>query len=221
MSDQNGKATKPKIHIYVLSKLTFADVTDWRKIMKGLRGGRKGMFWSYKPLREGAYRMAAEKNHDATAIYTDVANLAQRAGGDRCRKANVAALKTFEARFLPRIESAESNFMATAEYPVDFGEVQLIGGPHFSVRDADGEKRYIYLHPSHWGEPEVSAFCELLTVVVEERWRATAKDVWFLDLRSGRRVAWNSPKKLVRRKCKQAAEFLVAFQAANLADDEV
>jgi hypothetical protein len=211
---------KPTVHIYLLSKLAFADVTDWRRIMRDLRGGRKGMFWSYKPLREGAYRMVAKEDPDIAAIYADVASLAERAGGDRCRRANVSALKTFESSFLPKIQGAGTSFMSGAEQPVDFGEVRLIGGPHFSVHDIDGDERYVYLHPSNWKEEEVYAFCELLTVVLEGRWDANARDVWFLDLRSGQRVRWNTSKKLVRRKCRQAAEFLVALQSANLAEGE-
>src|SRR6266851_8335375 len=95
---------KPIVHIYLLSRLAFADVTDWQKIMKQLREGRKSMFWSYKPLREGAFQMVSEKNEDNNAIYNSVGLLAERAGGDRCRKANLAALAKFESRFLPQIE---------------------------------------------------------------------------------------------------------------------
>jgi hypothetical protein len=220
MPPPKNQITKPKVHIYLLSKLAFADVTDWRKIMRDLRQGRRGMYWSYKPLREGAYRMAAEENPDVRAIYSDVASLAEKAGGDRCRIANVAALKTFEKKFLDGITSVRSNFMQGAEQPVEFGEVELVGGPHFSILDADGIERYVYLHPSNWKGEEVNAFCELLTVVVEKRRQASARDVWFLDLRLGQKVPWNSSKKLVRRKCEQAAEFLVAFQAANLPEEE-
>jgi hypothetical protein len=211
---------KPDIHIYLLSRLAFADVTDWRRIISQLREGRKNMYWSYKPLREGALRMAGRKGENPKPIYASVANLAQRAGGDRCRSANVAALETFEMIFLPQIERVNSNFMEGGERPVDFGGVRLIGGPHFSVIDAGGRERYVYLHPSRWKDQEVTAFCELLTVVAERRFRADARDIWFLDLRRGERVPWTAPKRLVRRKCQSAAEFLVAFQAANLAEDE-
>jgi hypothetical protein len=211
---------KPNVHIYLLSRLVFADVTDWQKIMKQLREGRKSMFWSYKPLREGAFQMASDKNADNNAIYTSVAQLAERAGGDRCRKANLAALAKFENVFLSHIEKVKSNFMGGDEQPVDFGEVQLIGGPHFSVTDAGGKEKWLYLHPSKWTDEEVTAFCELLTVIGEKRYKSNARDIWFLDLRTGERVPWTSSKKLVRRKCEKAAEFLVALQAANLAEGE-
>lgn len=211
---------KPKVHIYLLSRLVFADATDWHAIMKQLRAGRKEMYWSYRPLRQGAYQMASRKHTDNRVIYDDVAQLAGKAGGDRCRKANLVALETFEDRFLPQIGRAKSNFMESPEQPVDFGQVQLIGGPHFSVTDAGDREKLVYLHPSRWTDEEVIAFCELLTVVGEKRLKASARDIWFLDLRAGERFPWTASKKLVRRKCERAAELLVALQAADLAGDE-
>jgi hypothetical protein len=212
---------KPKVHIYLLSRLVFADATDWQAIMKQLRDGRKNMYWSYKPLRQGAYQMSSQKKPDHKAIYNDVGQLAERAGGERCRKANLAALQNFENIFLPQIGHAKSNFMEGREQPVDFGKVQLIGGPHFSVMVAGEREKFVYLHPSKWKEEEVTAFCELLTVVGEKRFKANARDIWFLDLRTGARFPWTSSKKLVRRKCEKAADFLVALQAADLAGDEI
>jgi hypothetical protein len=79
----------------------------------------------------------------------------------------------------------------------------------------------VYLQPSAgWQERETEAFCELLTVTVESRYGGTARDVWFLDLREGKRVRWNASKKSVRKKCEKAAEFLVTLQGANLITDE-
>lgn len=210
---------KPRVHIYLLSRLAFADVTEWRRIIKQLQEGRKSIYWSYKPLRMGAYQLAANRDTGGTrAIYSDVAHLAEKAGGQRCRKANLAALEVFERFFMPNINKAERSFMEGIERPVDFGPMQLIGGPHFSVLDDRNRKRYVYLHPSRWKEEEVAAFCELLTVIVEGRFNSEAASLWFLDLRAQRRHPWTASRKLVRRKCLTAAEFLMAFQAANLAE---
>lgn len=213
--------SKPAYHIYLLSRLAFADATDWQKILKELRQGRKNMFWSYKPLRSGAFRMASRNAPDSTSIYGDVSNLAMKAGGDRCRKANVQALQQFETIFLPDIAKAQSSFMESPEPLVDFGPIQLVGGSHFSVLDTKSQRKFVYLQPSAgWQERETEAFCELLTVTVESRYGGTARDVWFLDLREGKRVRWNASKKSVRKKCEKAAEFLVTLQGANLITDE-
>jgi len=212
--------SKPQIHIYTLSRLVFADVTDWQKILKDLRKGRTNMFWSYKPVREAAFEMASQKDADRESIYANAGTSAQKAGGERCRKANLAALQKFEDTFLQQIGKAKSNFMQGGNPPVDFGEVQLLGGPHFSIATVDGSEKFVYLHPSNWTDEETTAFCELLTVVVENKFNATAKDIWFLDLRTGVRMPWNSSKKLVRRKCEKAAAFLIALQETNLIEDE-
>lgn len=213
--------TKPQVPIFTLSQLVFADATDWQRILKEFRKQKKNMYWSYKPLREGAFRMAAEKDVDRKAIYTTVGTLAERSGGERCKKANLAALETFQAKFLPRIEHTKANFMKGTSRPVDFGRVQLVGGPHFSVIDKEGNERFVYLHPSRWTDTQVTAFCELLTIVCEKRFGAKARDIWFLDLRIGERLAWTKSKRLVRRKCEIAAEFLATLQSANLTEEEI
>jgi hypothetical protein len=211
---------KPQVHIFSLSQLVFADATDWQRILKQMREKRKNMYWSYKPLREGAFRMVSGKDEEKRTIYENVGSLAEKSGGDRCRKANLAALQTFESKFLPRIECAKLNFMQGNSPPVEFGHVQLIGGPHFSVEDSEGKERFVYLHPSRWAENQVAAFCELLTIVCEKRFAAIARDIWFLDLRVGERVPWTKSKRLLRRKCEVAAEFLATLRAANLTEDE-
>ena len=212
--------SKPNVHIFLLSRLAFADAAGWQKIIKELKQGRTNMFWSYKPLRNGAFRMATQKGTDPKAIYHQVSELAKRAGGERCQKANLGALTTFEKAFLPQIQRAEDSYMEREQKPVDFGEVQLVGGPHFSAIDRHGYEKFLYLHPSRgWDDHETEAFCELLTAIVEVRHEASAKDVWFLDLRRGRRLPWNNSKKRIREKCKKAAEFLVALKNANLITD--
>lgn len=178
------------------------------------------MYWSYRPLREGAYQMAGEGRKDMASIYSAVAELSEKAGGVRCRKANLSALQVFEESFLPDIAGARSNFMSGSERAVDFGKVQLIGGPHFSVLDAKGQEEYVYLHPSQWTDEQIAAFCELLTLVLERRYNSGARNLWFLDLREGERVPWPRSKKLIRRKCERAAEFLLALQDANLTEIE-
>jgi hypothetical protein len=211
---------KPEVHIFLLSRLAYADVTDWLNIIKDLKQGQKPMYWSYKPLREGAYAMASKKPQDTSEIYASVGALAQQAGGPRCRTANVNALKVFEAAFLPKFTVAGTNFMKGKNEGVEFGPVTLVGGPHFSVKEKSDQEKLVYLHPSRWTEEQVGAFCELLTVVAEKRFHSEAKHVWFLDLRNGERVPWNASRKLVRKKCEKAAEFLVGLQAASLTEDE-
>src|SRR5262249_52355470 len=139
---------KPAYHIYLLSRLAFADATDWQKILKELRQGRKSMFWSYKPLRNGAFSLASRSSQDTKEIYGSVANLAMKAGGERCQKANVQALQKFENLFLPDIVKAQKTFMESPQAPVDFGPIQLVGGPHFSVLDNNSREKFVYLHPS-------------------------------------------------------------------------
>lgn len=212
---EGSNMAKTKIHIYPLSRLVFAPAVDWLRILEELEGGRKQMFWSYKPLRQGAYRLLKAKEPQRENIYEEVEQLAQRAGGGKCAKANVRGLRVFEKEFMPSIAGAKTNLMEQDARGVEFGGVVLVGGPHFSVLDKSGGTRFIYLHPSAWEDDESEAFCELLTVIIEKRFEAEASNLWFLDLRKGTRLAWPKSKLRLRRKCEQAANLLTLLRAAN------
>lgn len=210
---------KQRLHIHQLSRLAFAQVTDWDRILCELESARKQMFWSYKPVRSGAFNLLqADDTGQAQEIYRCVAELAQKAGGAKCARANVAALQVFENRFLRSIQSSKDNYMEFKATGVDFGGAELIGGPHFSVIDRSAGTRFVYLHPSNWKKEQTDAFCELLTVVLEEKFGASARDLWFLDLRNGVRIPWKSRPR-VRRRCEQAARLLVRLRNANLEDE--
>jgi len=178
------------------------------------------MFWSYKPLRAGAFKLLSTKESPKIQeIYQGVAALAERAGGAKCATANVKALEVFENRFVPSIVAGKDNYMEFTAPGVDFAGVELIGGPHFSVANRDAKTRFVYLHPSNWTEPQTEAFCELLTVVLEKKFKADAGALWFLNLRSGKRLSWLKSKPRVRRKCEQAARLLARLRSANLEEE--
>jgi hypothetical protein len=211
--------SRQRLHIHQLSRLAFAQVTDWNRILNELESARKQMFWSYKPLRSGAFNLLqAEDSERAQEIYRCVAELAKKAGGARCARANVAALQVFESRFLRSIYSPKDNFMESTAPGVDFGGTELVGGPHFGVMDKTSGTKFVYLHPSRWEKDQTEAFCELLTVVLEEKFKAGAHDLWFLDLRTGKRIRWRS-KPRIRRKCEQAARLLARLRSENLENE--
>ncbi|SRR6266404_4580002 len=73
--------TRQRLHIHQLSRLAFAQVADWNRILNELKSARKQMFWSYKPLRSGAFNLLqAEDSEQAQEIYRCVAELAKKAG---------------------------------------------------------------------------------------------------------------------------------------------
>ncbi len=59
---------------------------------------------------------------------------------------------------------------------IDFGGTELVGGPHFSVADKASETKFVYLHSSRWEKDQTEAFCELLAVVLEKKFKAGARD---------------------------------------------
>jgi hypothetical protein len=209
--------TKQRFHIHQLSRLAFAKVTDWDRILRELEARRKQMFWSYKPLRSGAFNLLnAEDSSEVHEIYNCVTTLAEKAGGAKCASANVKALQVFESSFVPIIDSPRDNFMELSAPGVDFAGAELIGGPHFSVVGKAAQTKFVYLHPSNWRNEQTEAFCELLTVVLDKRFDANARDLWFLDLRSGKRRSLPKSKPRVRRRCEQAARLLARLRSANI-----
>jgi hypothetical protein len=72
-----------------------------------------------------------------------VAELAKKAGGAQCARANVAALQVFENRFLRSIYSPKDNFMEFTAPGIDFGGTELVGGPHFSAADKASETKFV------------------------------------------------------------------------------
>lgn len=207
---------KQRFHIYQLSRLVFAQATDWNRVLAEIEAGRNQMFWSYKPVRLGAFNLLKAKDTpQIQEIYSNVAALAEKAGGGRCQTANVKALRVFESRFVPSISTPQENYMESISSGVEFAGVELIGGPHFSVLDTEARPRFVYLHPSKWKEDQTEAFCELLTIVLEQRFEVPASALWFLDLRNGERVDWPKSKSRVRKKCEQATRLLARLRSAN------
>jgi hypothetical protein len=73
---------KQRLHIHLLSRLAFSQVTDWDRILSELEAGKNQMFWSYKPLRVGAFKLlSAKEAPQVQEIYQGVAALAERERG--------------------------------------------------------------------------------------------------------------------------------------------
>jgi hypothetical protein len=207
----------PEIDLYRLSKLAFADVTGWRRILKELRRDHTFRFFGYRPFRKAAVRLLRLRDRDNDARV--VATMNGEAPDAEWAGRNQNAYNVFKELFADDLVSVDQVYMGTWRTMPDLafsGDVNLTGGPHFAATDARGQRRYVYLHPStDWRDKEVDAFCELLCFVTDHRFGAPAPDVWFLDIANGCRVRYR-PKVRVLRRCKDAAELL--FSMRNLGD---
>jgi len=199
----------PQIDIYRLSRLAFAEVTGWRAMLQELRRDQKYAFLGYAPLRRGAVKLLRLPDRGSDDEIKDeiVAEAKDAAWVSR----NLRAYHVFKGRFAPHLTICEEVFMGRwAEMPgISFvGDVELVGGPHFSARGADGRTKFVYLHPAtSWRPREIDAFCELLCYSVAERFGAGPPEVWFLSLAQGHRISYR-PKKRVLKRCREAAELL-------------
>jgi hypothetical protein len=201
----------PSIDVYRLSRLAFAQVTGWRRILQELREDYKYAFKGYLPFRKAAVALLrlGDRNSDASILR----QIRRESGGAESlwTPRNERAYQVFKERFAPDLAGVDEVFMGRwAEEPaLSFaGDVELTGGPHFSATDKRGALRFVYLHPSvRWSAKETDAFCELLCYVARHRWDADPSQMWFLDTARSQRYAYR-PRKRVLARCKEAAELL-------------
>jgi hypothetical protein len=145
------------------------------------------------------------------------AQLAERArtviappGSDPVRD-NLAAFGVFVENFYPEIAKFHKSFLGGEGMGgCDFAGVQLLGAPHFSAADRQGQDRYVYLLASRWEEDDLKAYLELLAIVVGARFGAEPKYIWCMDLRNRKEIVWRGSSR-IRARCEKAAKLYARF----------
>jgi hypothetical protein len=210
--------TKPRVHIYTLSRLVDAPAASWERKIEEIEAGRRKAYSYYQPMREAviAYCAAGGKGRDR--IITRMAAEAQsgpRARGQDPERDNFKAFDIFETICYPKIARFVRGFLRKPqEAGVHFEEVFLLGAPHLEVIDRKGEVRYVFLQASNWKEDHVKAYLELLAIVVENALGKPASSIWHMNLRTGRCSKYRSSKR-VRNHCVDAARHYQRIFGAN------
>jgi hypothetical protein len=209
------------VHIYPLSKLVHASPGDWERALDEIERGKVRAYRYYLPLREAVIRYCKAKPGEGNAIRNE---LVQRARGVPAPKGadpvrdNTGAFDTFASHFRDRIRKFEKSLLNAELGRCDFGNVRLIGAPHFIATDSRDRKRYAFLLPSKWAEDDVKAYLELLSIIVEKRFGADPTSIWCMDLRAGQDVRWKSSDRM-RKRCERAANLYARFLAAMSSPD--
>lgn len=182
--------------------------------MRAIETGKVRAFSYYLPLREAAVRYCKSKGKSEADIRRQLALQARAVpapkGADPV-KDNVAAFDIFVSKFVPRISKFEKSLLqADARGGCVFGNVRLLGSPHFIVTDSSGKSRYVFLLASKWEEDALKAYLELLSVIVEGQFGASSKDIWCMDLRSGKDFKWSGSVR-VRGRCEKTADLYARF----------
>ena len=203
------RVTAQEIHIYPFSKLVGALPPRWERLLSEIEEKEQLIYRYYQPVREAAVRLAAQGLHRRDAIF---AEMRQRAAevmhGPRQKpiEDNQARFAVFENSFLPKIKEFKASLLRVPQvHGTPFAGLILKGLPHMVVVDNRGRDRYVYLYPSSWDDADRDAYLELLTIIIESQFNASAADLWCMGLKDGKTVPWPKSKIRVRNACYDAA----------------
>lgn len=202
------RASKPtSVHIYPLSRLVHGSPSEWDRHIKAIEEGKRIAFNYYHPLREAVALYCKSKgrhyNEATHLIETKARGVPAAKSADPLRD-NRDAFDSFVTNFYPRIHSFKKSFLSAEEDGCPFGNIDLVGSPHYLVGDQAEVDRYVVLLPSKWERADTNAYLELLAVIIQQRYGATAQSLWCMDLRSGRDFTWKSSPRL-RARCEKTA----------------
>jgi hypothetical protein len=200
--------TKPRVHIYTLSRLVHAPAAGWERKIEEIETGRVKAYSYYQPMREAVVRYCAKGGKERDRIVTQMLSQAHhqpRARGQNPEADNLKAFEVFESSCYPKITKFVRSLLKRPHGPgIPFEAVSLFGSPHLEVTDTNGEARFVFLQASDWKAEHVKAYLELLAVIVETSFGMPAESIWHMNLRSGRVARFRSSKR-VRKNCVEAA----------------
>lgn len=126
---------------------------------------------------------------------------------------NEAAFRMFVDVFHPKIKKFKRSFLRDFQRGVEFEGILLAGLPHLEVVDEHGNTRYVFLHAADWDSDDLKAYLELLAVIIERKYGASASDLWCMDLKTGETTAFKGSKR-IRKRCVDAARHFARFMSA-------
>ncbi len=197
----------PEVHIYPLSRLVHAPAGEWLGMLRSIEEGKDYANRYYLPLRQAVVEFCSRKGASKSTILQTLRRRAVSLGGSRAQRIagdNEKAFEVFATEFYPRIKRFRRSLLGERQQRCPFESVMLVGTPHLIVTDLDDRERYVFLHASSWGDNDLKAYLELLSIIVEQRFNAGPKDLWCMNLKTGTDVKWR-PGKLTRSRCAKAA----------------
>ena len=197
-----------RVHIYPLSRLVNAPASKWERLIESIEEGKLRAFSYYLPMREGVVLFCARDGKGFDTILADLIRRAREMGGvrgDEIAVDNEAAFRVFVETFYPKIGKFKRDCLREGQDGVAFQGILLLGAPHFIATDRDGQTRYVFLLSAKWSRRDLKAYLALLSVVVEKQYNGTAKQIWCMDLKSGKTIPFTASTR-VRNQCADSAK---------------
>jgi hypothetical protein len=203
------RVTAPEIHIYPFSKLVGAPAARWERLLREIEAKEQLIYRYYQPVREAAVKLTAQGPHRRDAIFAEMTHRAEdviHGPKQDPVKDNQARFAVFGERFFPRIKEFKSSLLRVPQVNgTPFAGLILKGLPHMVVTDMRDRERFVYLYPSSWDDADRDAYLELLTIIIESQFGASATDLWCMGLKDGKTVPWSRSRTRTRNACYEAA----------------
>ena len=203
-----------KIHINELSVLfSSSDPLTWLNQLRRLQESKSYSPKPYMPLRLAICAELAKSG-------TGQAVLKKELSKNTCNNAKTITAKSLIAfsnflRWYPKnIASLQRSFVGpnAGDRPIRFYEYDLAGNFHVQAIDTQGHLVYIYFHCSDWPKAQEQAFIELLGVIANARYQARSKDVWFIDLQTGKKKSPAATSKRVQMRFRKILDHYTTLQ---------
>lgn len=204
------------MHIYVVSTIFRQKAPMWERLLRRMEERRDYMFYGYKPLREALVAEMDEDGAGSEVLNNAFAGPVKSKQDTTIRTKSRSALKVSQQRFRPQLGNLLDSFVenGSQEERVKWEGHWLTGGFHFSADGPRGEPVYIYAYCSEWPGSQQDGFLELLTICAEKRYYADRKQVWFLDLTSGKTIHPKMSFINTRKEILQTLDHLIRLRKA-------
>lgn len=198
------------MHIYQVSSVFRTGPATWNRILDELERDRRQMLFPYQPLREALVLEMGEPGAGARHLNRCFRAPAKNKSEETTRARSRDGLNRFCTDIRPKLGPLRQNFMSRgAREPMAQWEgFELTGGFHFSAEDLKGTECFLYVHPADWPKERCEAQLELLTILAEQRYAATRKQSWFVDLGAGQIIPPPQRFTKLRNELKQTMRLL-------------
>lgn len=206
-----------KISAYEITKLAFADVVKYRKILSDLQEERKFRRISYESARKAITRYHSSAS-DTQILTTAITNARMEQNNQlseedliqakNCAEVMEVYLSKFAIPFRPIDGLVPSNFQS---YQWTLKGINITGKPHFSVRNNRGKIKYIYLVTAKdWSKEEKRFYISLLgEILANNLSEFSPKDLEGLDCRIGNKILCNGLGKNYRQRVDLVIDILL------------
>jgi hypothetical protein len=205
------------MHVYHISRLYQKPASTWERILKEINEKREFLPKQYSPLRNAIVAEIQNAGAGRQLLESGLAAMSEQRNHDTICEKSRTALTNFIAQIRPQISYLHQNYLdpGYTAPPVTFEAHGVKGRLHACAITTNGERAYLYLHPSEWSKDETEAFIELLAIIGEIRHGCPREQIWFVDLQKGEIIKPKQSFKKIRQRLKDTMNLLARLVSTS------